>query len=115
MLGEVANEDVTFTLLPNTPHSITINLSQTLVVHDTPLFKLLVGNTQTHPVADALTRYPVPQLHLLPQRARGPELLRQHPHATWANAHQRPGPTPRPQPQARRVHHGHLTAPTITR
>ncbi|GIL67190.1 hypothetical protein Vafri_20622, partial [Volvox africanus] len=50
------------TILPGTPHAVTLSPMQTLVVKDTPLFDFLVDNQQMHSVdhavSDSATAFP---------------------------------------------------------
>lgn len=45
---------------------VRLGLEETLVVGNTDLFKVLIGNRQMKSVADSLTRYPTAQLHVYP-------------------------------------------------
>ncbi|GIL80309.1 hypothetical protein Vretifemale_9484, partial [Volvox reticuliferus] len=69
---EVDSRGIQLILLPGTQHATALNLTQTLVVDNTPLFDFLVGNEQMHAVADSITQYPTAQLHFLPNLLENP-------------------------------------------
>lgn len=64
VLGTVDTTDTYVRLLPGTPHKVHLHLEETLVVGNTDILNLLVGNRQMKPMADSLTQYPTLQLHL---------------------------------------------------
>lgn len=72
---ELATERLSLVLQPGTPYAVRLRMSKTLVVDDTHLFDLLIGNPQMQPVADFITSYPSPMLHYRPNLLEHPDLV----------------------------------------
>jgi len=73
VLETVDTQDAFFHLLPGTPHEMRLRLEETLVVGDTDLFDLLVGNRQMKPVTDSLVQFPSARLIMLPNVLEDPD------------------------------------------
>ena len=72
VLGTVDAAGAFLYLLPGTDHEIRLRLDETLVVGNTDLFDVLIGNRQMKPVADSLVQYPTAQLQLFPNVLESP-------------------------------------------
>ncbi|GIM08481.1 hypothetical protein Vretimale_12487 [Volvox reticuliferus] len=75
VIGEIEVQGVKVTVLPDTAHVVRLGLTQMLVVEQVAMYDILVGNYQMHPVADAITQYPVAKLHLYPNLLEHPKYI----------------------------------------
>lgn len=73
VLGMVDTSGAYLHLLPRTEHEVRLRLDETLVVGNTDLFEVLVGNHKMKPVADSLVQYPTAQLQLFPNILESPD------------------------------------------
>lgn len=72
VIRSVATEKAYLHLLPGTPHQVRLRLEETLVVGNTDLFDLLVGNRQMKAIADSLSQYPTAHLTFTPNVLEAP-------------------------------------------
>ncbi|GIL73374.1 hypothetical protein Vretifemale_3417, partial [Volvox reticuliferus] len=75
VIGEVETQGIRVIILPGTAHEVQLGLTQTLVVEQAAMYDVLIGNDQMHPVADAITQYPVAQLHVYPNLLEHPKYI----------------------------------------
>ncbi|GIM02255.1 hypothetical protein Vretimale_7167 [Volvox reticuliferus] len=75
VIGEIEIQGLKVTVLPGTVHEVRLGLTQTLVVEQAAMYDVLIGNDQMHPVADAITQYPVAQLHVYPNLLEHPKYI----------------------------------------
>lgn len=80
VIGLIDPQDAFVHILPGTQHEVRLRIEETLVVGDTDLFGLLVGNRQMKPVADSLSQYPTAHLTLSPKTLEEPHYSIRHPH-----------------------------------
>lgn len=69
VLGRIDTSDAYIYLLQNTSHQVRLWLEETLVVGNTELFNLLVGNKQLKLIGECITQNPTAQLHPTSQLA----------------------------------------------
>ncbi|PNW87899.1 hypothetical protein CHLRE_01g006500v5 [Chlamydomonas reinhardtii] len=72
---ELAHEQLVLRIKPGSQYEVRIPMSKTLVVSDTYLFDMLIGNEQMQPVASYVTVFPRPVMHLHPNLLEFPSFV----------------------------------------
>ncbi|PNW79026.1 hypothetical protein CHLRE_09g398141v5 [Chlamydomonas reinhardtii] len=74
-LQELAHKQLVLRIKPGSQYEVRIPMSKTLVVSDTYLFDMLIGNEQMQPVASYVTVFPRPVMHLHPNLLEFPSFV----------------------------------------